>query len=57
MTIIAGDPALNAAVSTDEITALGQTHPHIRVLTVKGASHNVQREFPDVVVEAALRGE
>lgn len=54
MTIIAGDPAFGAVLSADQVEDLKKSHPHIRTLSVDGASHIVHGDFPEIVVREAL---
>jgi pimeloyl-ACP methyl ester carboxylesterase len=51
ITVLIADPALNQACSVDEIRPFS----HVRSVVVSGSGHWIQSEFPEVVVEEALK--
>lgn len=51
MTAVVADPALNPACLVEDL----QPYPHVRAVAVPGAGHWIQNEFPDVVVDEALK--
>ncbi|KZP34131.1 alpha/beta-hydrolase [Athelia psychrophila] len=55
ITIVAGDPAFGALISANQVEDLKKSHPHIRTFSVDGASHDVHRDFPEIVVREALK--
>lgn len=46
------DPALSKVCTVEDIAP----YPHIRAVMVPGASHWIQTEFPEAIVEEALKG-
>ncbi|KAF8447498.1 Alpha/Beta hydrolase protein [Boletus edulis BED1] len=52
VTVLAADPAKVPCVREEDL----KPYPHVTVKTVWGASHNIPRELPLVVVDTALEG-
>ncbi|KAG9315424.1 Alpha/Beta hydrolase protein [Chiua virens] len=51
VTILAADPAIYNVCPFEHI----QPYPHVRTVTVTGAGHWIQYEFPEVIVEEAMK--
>lgn len=51
MTVVVADPAINKLCPVQDILP----YPHIRPVMVPGAGHWIQYEFPEVIVEEALK--
>lgn len=52
MTVLVADPAINKFCHRVEDIL---PYPHIRPVLVPGAGHWIQLEFPEVIVEEALK--
>ncbi|KAG9308181.1 hypothetical protein JVU11DRAFT_12352 [Chiua virens] len=51
LTVLAADPSMDDRCMTVE---QAKPYPHVTAKTVWGASHNIQRDMPRAIVEAAL---
>jgi len=51
VTVLIADPAIYQICSVDEI----RPFPHVRSVVVSGSGHWIQSDFPEVVVEEALK--
>ena len=51
VTIVVADPAIYKLCPVEDL----QPYPHVRPVAVPGAGHWIQYEFPDVIVEEALK--
>lgn len=51
MTVLISDPAIQQTCFIDDL----QPFPHIRPVYVLNAGHWIQYEFPEVVIEEALK--
>ncbi|KAH7920800.1 alpha/beta-hydrolase [Leucogyrophana mollusca] len=51
MTVLLADPDMNPSGHLKDI----QPYAHIRTIIVPGAAHWIQHDFPDIVVDAALK--
>ena len=51
MTVVVADPAIDKLSSVEDF----YPYPHVRPVMVPGAGHWIQYEFPEVIVEEALK--
>lgn len=51
VTVLLADPAISQVCLVEHI----RPYPHIRSVTVPGAGHWIQYEFPEVIVKEALK--
>ncbi|KAF8556536.1 alpha/beta-hydrolase [Imleria badia] len=51
ITVVVADPAINKLCTVEDISP----YPHIRAVMVPGAGHWIQSEFPEIIVEEALK--
>ena len=51
MTVMLADPAINKNCAVEDF----HPYPHIRLVVVPGAGHWIQYEFPEVIVDEAVK--
>ncbi|KAH7929183.1 alpha beta-hydrolase [Leucogyrophana mollusca] len=52
LTVMAADPSLGASFRVEEASA----YPHVQTQVVFGSTHLIPKEFPEVIIDVALRG-
>ena len=53
MTVVVADPAISGGKLS--LVQDFYPYPHVRPIMVPGAGHCIQNEFPEVIVEEALK--